>query len=162
MNNNRNFDVTFLVDKTPDEAFKAINNVRGWWSEDIAGPTDQLGAEFRFRAADLHLSTQKITEFVPGQKVVWRVLDSQINFVEDKHEWTGTDIIFEIARKNDRTELSFTHVGLTRALACYGSCADAWGFYINHSLFNLISSGQGEPDHAPVTGPALLNDLPQP
>jgi hypothetical protein len=82
---------------------------------------------------------------VPGKKVVWHVLDSQITFVKDTTEWTGTDIVFEITRKGDRTELRFTHVGLIRAIECYGSCSDAWGFYINHSLFVLITKGKGEP-----------------
>jgi hypothetical protein len=53
--------------------------------------------------------------------------------------------MLEIARNNDRTELSFTHVGLIRAIECYGICSDAWGFYINHSLFTLITKGKGEP-----------------
>ena len=141
----QNYTTSFTVDQSPEEVFATVNNVRGWWSEDIDGSTDQLGAEFKFRSGDDHLSTQKITEFVPGTKVVWHVLDSQINFVKDKAEWTGTDIVFEITRKDDRTELSFTHVGLIRAIECYGSCSDAWGFYVNRSLFTLITKGIGEP-----------------
>jgi hypothetical protein len=141
----QNYSTSFTVDQSPEEVFAAVTNVRGWWSENIEGSTDTLGAEFTFHHQDLHRSTQKITELVPGTKVVWHVLDSQINFVKDKTEWTGTDIVFEISRKGDRTELRFTHVGLIRAIECYGSCSDAWGFYINHSLFVLITTGKGEP-----------------
>jgi hypothetical protein len=32
--------ITFTVDRTADEAFAAITNVRGWWSGEIDGPTD--------------------------------------------------------------------------------------------------------------------------
>jgi hypothetical protein len=142
----QNYTTSFTVDQSPEEVFAAVNNVRGWWSEEIEGSTDKLGAEFEFHSGDVHRSTQKITEFVPGKKVVWHVLDSQINFVKDKTEWTGTDIIFEITRKNDRTELRFAHVGLVPAIECYGSCSDAWGFYINHSLFILITKGKGQPN----------------
>ncbi len=141
----QNYTTSFTVDQSPEEVFAAVNNVRGWWSEDIEGSSDTLGAEFTFHSQDVHRSTQKITELVPGTKVVWHVLDSQINFVKDKTEWTGTDIVFEITRKGDRTELRFTHVGLIPAIECYGSCSDAWGFYINHSLFALISKGTGKP-----------------
>ena len=141
----QSFTTTFLVDQTPEVAFAAINNVRGWWSEEIEGDTGKLGAVFKFHADDLHHSTQQITELEPGKKVVWHVVDSRINYVKDKAEWTGTDIVFEITRQDAKTELRFTHAGLVRAFECYDSCSDAWGFYIKHSLFDLITKGQGEP-----------------
>jgi hypothetical protein len=124
---NQNFTTTFSVDQSPEEVFDAINNIHGWWSEEIDGSTDKLGAEFKFHYKDLHRSTQKIIELVPGKKV-WHVLDSHINFVKDKTEWKGTDIVFEITRKDDKTELRFTHVGLVPAFECYGDCSGAWAF----------------------------------
>jgi hypothetical protein len=139
------YTTSFTVDQSPDEVFAAVNNVRDWWLGEVEGETHKLGAEFTYRYEDAHFSRQKITEWVPGKKVVWHVVDSRINHVEDKTEWTGTDIVFEIARKDDRTELRFTHIGLVRAIACYGSCSDAWSHYINHSLFNLISAGKKQP-----------------
>ncbi|KAB2857117.1 MAG: SRPBCC domain-containing protein [Anaerolineae bacterium] len=141
----QHYTALFAVDQSPEEVFAAVNNVRGWWSETIEGRTDQLGAEFIFHGQDLHHSTQKITEFVPGEKVVWNVVDSQINFVSDKAEWTGTDIVFEIAMQGNQTELRFRHVGLIPAIECYEACSNAWGFYIKQSLFQLITKGQGQP-----------------
>ena len=141
----QNFRTSFLVGQSPEEVFTAINNVRGWWSEDIEGVTDKLGAEFTFRYQDLHRSTHKITEFVPGKKVVWHVPDASINFVKDKAEWNNTDIVFEIARKGDKTELRFTHVGLVPAIQCYGDCSGAWTFHVD-SLRSLITTGKGQPN----------------
>ena len=148
----QDYSTSFTVDQSPEAVFAAVNNVRGWWSEAIDGDTDKPGAEFEFHSGDFHRSTQKITEFVPGQKVVWHVQDGYLSFVKDKAEWTGTEIIFEIARKADRTELRFTHVGLVRAFECYGDCSSAWDFYINKSLFLLITSGKGQPDSADNDG----------
>ncbi len=144
--NDRNLTIVFSVKQTPKKVFDAINNVRGWWSGEIEGDTDRLGAEFKYRYKDLHHSTQKITEFVPGKKVVWHVVDSSINFVKDKTEWKDTDIVFDITKKGDKTELRFTHVGLVPAFECYGACSDAWGFYIKNSLRSLITTGKGEPN----------------
>jgi hypothetical protein len=138
--------ITISVDQSPEEVFAAINNVRGWWSGEIEGSTDELGAEFTYRYKDVHRSTQKITELAPGKKVMWHVSDAQLSFVKNKTEWNGTDIVFEIFKKDGETELRFTHVGLVPAFECYGGCSGAWGFYINDSLRGLITTGKGRPN----------------
>ena len=144
--NEHNFTTTFTVARTPEEIFAAINNVRGWWSGEIEGSTDKLGDEFTYRYKDLHYSKQKVTELIPGKKAVWLVLDSSLNFVENKNEWNGTKITFEIAKKGDKTEVCFTHVGLVPENECYGDCSEAWGFYMNGSLRSLITTGKGQPN----------------
>jgi hypothetical protein len=108
----QNFTTAFTVDQTPEEAFAAINDVRGWWSGEIEGSTDKLGDEWTYRHEDVHYSKQRITESVPGKKVVWLVLDSYLNFVKDRTEWNGTKITFEVSKKGKKTEVRFTHVGL--------------------------------------------------
>jgi hypothetical protein len=42
------YTTAITVDQTAKEAFNAINNVRGWWSEEIEGSTDKLGDELTF------------------------------------------------------------------------------------------------------------------
>jgi hypothetical protein len=143
---NKNFTTSFTVDQSPQEVFDAVANVRGWWSGEIGGRTDKLGAEFEYRYKNVHRSTQKITEWVPGRKVVWHVVDARLTFVEDQTEWNSTDVVFEITRKGDKTELRFTHVGLVPSVECYDGCSGAWGFYVNESLRNLITSGKGQPN----------------
>ena len=137
----QHYTTSFIVDQSPEEVFAAVNNVRGWWSGEINGSTDKLGAEFTYRYKDFHYSTQKITELVPEKKIVWHVLDSQLNFVEDKTEWTGTKITFDVSKKGDKTEVRFTHVGLVPEYECFNACSNAWNSYINGSLRNLITAG---------------------
>ena len=141
------FSTTIMVDQTPEEAFAAIINVRGWWTGEpgVEGSTDKLGDEFTYRYKPHHYSKQKITELIPGNKVVWLVSDSQLNFVKDKSEWNGTTITFEISTKGDMTEVRFTHAGLVPDFECYGACSNAWGSYINGSLRNLITAVKGQP-----------------
>ncbi len=140
------FTIMFSVDQTPAQVFDAINNVGAWWSGEIEGDTDQPGAAFTYRYKDMHSSKQQITEFIPGRKVVWRVVDSNLKFTNTKNEWTGTDIVFEIAQKEGRTELRFTHAGLAPNFECYNSCSNAWGRLVGANLRNLITSGKAQPD----------------
>jgi hypothetical protein len=140
------FTTSFVVSQSADEVFAAINNVRGWWSGEIEGSTDELGAEFTYRYQEIHRSKQKITALVPGKRVAWHVLDGYLDFATDKTEWTGTDITFDISPVGSGTEVRFTHIGLVPQYECFESCSSAWGFYINSSLRNLITTGKGDPN----------------
>jgi len=141
----QDFTTSFTVDQTPEEVFHAINNVRGWWSEEIQGSTDKRDAEFTYRYQDVHRCRIKITEFVPGRKVIWRVLENYFSFTEDRTEWKGTEISFEIARKGKKTEVRFAHLGLVPEYECFDVGSNAWGAYINGSLRRWITTGTGRP-----------------
>jgi len=142
------FTTSILVDQSPEAAFEAINNVGGWWSEDIEGSTVKLNDVFTYHFEDVHRCKLKITAMIPNKKVAWLVLDNYFNFTKDKNEWTGTSIIFEISAKNNKTELKFTHQGLVPAYECYDICKNGWTRYIQGSLFNLITTGKGQPNAA--------------
>jgi Activator of Hsp90 ATPase homolog 1-like protein len=146
MKNNQDFKLTFLLKNTPKEVFDAINNVRGWWSEEIEGNTEKLGSEFSYHYKDVHRCKIKITELIPGKKVVWRVLDNYFNFIEDQSEWKGTEIRFEISKKGNQTELRFAHLGLVPEYECFDVCSNAWTTYVNDSLRSLIMTGKGAPN----------------
>ncbi len=141
----QDFTTTFLVDQSPEVAFDAINNVRGWWGEDIDGSNDNIGDEFTFRVRDIHYSKIKVIELVPNEKVVWLVLDNHFNYVEDQSEWVGTKISFKIASNGDQTEVCFAHLGLVPAFECYDVCSNAWGSLMHGSLRSLIAIGTGQP-----------------
>jgi len=144
--NDQNYTTAFTVDQTPEEVFAAINNPRGWWSEEIEGSTDKLGDEWKYHYEDVHRCTMKITEFIPNKKVVWDVVDNYFNFTQDKTEWIGNKIIFQIARSGDKTEVRFMQLGLVPEYECFDICSNAWGSYITGSLRNLITTGKGQPN----------------
>ncbi len=140
------FTTTFVVDQTPEEVFNAINNVRGWWSEEIEGSTDKLNDEFNYHYKDAHISKMKLIEVIPNEKVVWLVMENYFNFTKDSSEWKGTKVSFEISKKNNQTQLRFTHLGLVPEYECYNVCKEGWSNYINNSLPSLIATGKGKPN----------------
>jgi hypothetical protein len=140
------FATSFSVDRTPREAFEAITNVRGWWSEEIDGDTAEPGGEFTYHYEDVHRCTIRVTELNPGRKVSWLVVENYFDFTQDQTEWTNTTITFDISEKDGQTEIRFTHQGLVPEHECFDVCSTSWSFYVNDSLRNLITTGEGQPN----------------
>jgi hypothetical protein len=78
-------------------------------------------------------------------KVMSTQLDAKLSFVENTSEWKNTEIIFEITKKGDRTEVRFTHKGLVPAFQCYDGVSNAWGLLVNGNLCRLINTGVVQP-----------------
>src|SRR5688572_1188972 len=142
----RDYHISITVDITAQEAFKNINEVTKWWTQNLEGRSHNLNDEFTVRFGDVHMSNQKLIEVIPGKKVVWLVTDSKLNFIKNQQEWTGTKISFEISEINGKTQIEFTHIGLAPEVECYEACSNAWGQYIKGSLFKLLTDGKGAPE----------------
>jgi hypothetical protein len=140
------YSTTFTVEQSPDVVYAAILDTPAWWTGQITGSTDSVGAEFTYDHPPQHHSVQLVLELVPSRRVVWRVIESDLAFPLDPGEWTGTEIVFEIAATAKGTELRFTHQGLLPEFECFGSCSSAWMHYINASLRSVISTGQAVPE----------------
>ena len=138
------FTATIKVEQTPQEVFDAINTPQNWWSGEFEGNTKSLNDEFTYRYQDMHYSKQQVIESIRGEKVVWLVTESHLSFLEDKEEWTGTKIIFNISKKDGKTELKFTHEGINPGVECYDACSTAWGQLIQQSLLTYITTGNVE------------------
>jgi hypothetical protein len=79
--------------------------------------------------------------------VVWLVTDCYKHWLRNnKTEWIGTKISFDISEKDDKTQILFTHFGLIPTLECFEGCANAWIQYIQQSLLKLITTGKGQPN----------------
>lgn len=137
--------IKITVDGSPQKAFSCIQDVRSWWTENLEGRSQKPNDEFTVRFGDVHVSTQRLIEVVADKKIVWLVTDSRLSFVDDKDEWTGTRIIFDIKAEDGETKISFTHEGLSSRIECFDACSNAWAEYIQISLRNLINTGKGQP-----------------
>jgi prolipoprotein diacylglyceryl transferase len=143
---NGDFNVSFLVDRSPDVVFSAVTNVRGWWSESLEGDSASLGDEFVYRHGDIHFSRHRLIELIPNEKVVWLTLDSKITFVEKQDEWNGTRVVFQLSKEGTQTRLDITHFGLVPDFQCFEGCSKGWTYYLKDSLVPLITTGKGNPD----------------
>jgi hypothetical protein len=143
---NQDFNITFFVEQTPNEVFNAIKNVRGWWSEDLEGNSENLNDEFSYLHSEFHYSKHKLTEVEQDKKVVWLTIDSKLTFVKEQDEWNGTKMVFEIVKLEDKTKLVITHLGLVPEIECFDACSQGWTYYLQNSLLPLITSGKGKPD----------------
>lgn len=158
MSNTDNLTATMSVDRTPDEVFAAVTNVRGWWSRNIIGDTAAVHDEFVFTddstypgeaaraGAGIRFCRFRLTEVVPGTRMVWHVVDADLTFIDDRDEWTGTDVVFDITATGGGATLRLTHHGLTAAGSeCFEACSRGWTFYVTTSLPQLITTGTGRP-----------------
>ena len=141
---NQDFTTTILVEQSPAEVFKAVNNPRAWWSKDIEGSTDKLNDEWKYHFGDNHRSKMKTIEMIPNKKVVWLVEENYFKFTKDPEEWTGNKITFDISKQGNKTQLVFTQIGLVPSYECYNVCRDAWTGFIQKSLHSLITTGKGQ------------------
>ena len=84
-------------------------------------------------------------ERVPGKRIAWQVIDSDLTFSSAKHEWTGTVIELDLRSHGRATTIVFSHRGLVPAFECYGDCSNAWATLIGKSLRRWIETGEVQP-----------------
>jgi hypothetical protein len=140
----QDYTATILVKATANEAFKGINNVAAWWTENVEGSSEKLNDVLTIHFGETFV-TIKIVESVPDKKVVWNVTDCYLPWLADKQEWTNTRIVFELSAEGDSTSIQFTHVGLEPQVECYDGCVKGWDQYFKGSLARLINEGKGLP-----------------
>lgn len=79
----------------------------------------------------MHFTKQRLIELVSNKKIVWLVIESNLTFAKPTDEWTNTKLIFEISKKGNKEQITFTHEGLIQKFECYKNCSDAWTQYLN-------------------------------
>jgi Activator of Hsp90 ATPase homolog 1-like protein len=138
---------TITVSATPKEVFDALTaRILDWWTQTTEGNAGKISDVFTVRFGKTY-KTFKVTDLVPNDTVVWQCIDSYINatFFQNKKEWTGTKIVWEIFSERHSTHLRMTHIGLNPGIECYDVCEKGWGTFMNESLYKLLNTGKGLP-----------------
>lgn len=127
-------------------AYAAISRVQDWWIRDTEGSSSVLGDSFT-----VHFNAERafvrfaVMEATPGRRYSWHVEDCFLPWFEDKTEWNGTDVIFDIAPTKDGSSVTMTHRGLKPDVECYNACHAGWEGHVMKSLHKLIAEGSGTP-----------------
>ncbi|KQS92557.1 SRPBCC domain-containing protein [Chryseobacterium sp. Leaf394] len=133
----QNFSYSFSTSKSPEEVYEILINPKNWWiglhNEIITGKSENVNDEFSFSAGNgAYNSVQKLEEIILNEKIIWEVIESNLTFLKETDEWTGTKISFGISKENDKTKITFTHDGLIPEFECYAGCTGAWSQYLEN------------------------------
>ena len=127
------------------EATERINRVADWWTANFTGDSGEAGDAFTVRFGETFVDFA-VVELVPAKRIVWRVTDCNLHFIEDKKEWRDTHVVFDISSDGPVTTVRMSHAGLVPEVECYEVCRKGWNFCITESLQKLLTENQGIPD----------------
>jgi len=141
---NLDYHCSITVAVTAREAEKKINQVSAWWAKNMDGKAEKLDDQFTVRFGETFVKF-RISEYIPGKKVVWLVTDCLLHWQNDKTEWTNTQAIWELSENKGTTQINFTHQGLVPEVECYSNCVKGWDQHIKGSLHTFLAGGMGQP-----------------
>ena len=130
------------------DAYDKIARVSEWWAKDFEGSARNLGDVFTVRFGRAFGDTFvdfKITEAVPGSKVVWHVTNSYLPWLKDKTEWNDTSVAFVMSAGRSETTVTLTHEGLIPEIECFDHCVQGWNHYFGQSFKQFLTDGHGMP-----------------
>jgi Activator of Hsp90 ATPase homolog 1-like protein len=141
----QDYSASITANITAQEAAARISRVTDWWTASFTGASSKVGDTFTLCWGDTFVDFA-VLELVPSKKIVWRVTDCNLHFIEDKNEWKDTQVVFDISSDGSSTAVTMTHAGLVPGVECYNACKKGWDFYILESLQKLLRENKGIPD----------------
>ena len=141
----QDFSYSITVKASAKATMEKISQVGLWWAKDFKGKASKLNDEFSVHFGDTYVN-YRISEVMPDKKIVWLVTDCNLGWINDKKEWKNNEMIWSLTEKDQKTQIDFTHKGMTPASECYESCKPGWTHHIKDSLLKLIDDGVGFPE----------------
>jgi hypothetical protein len=148
------FQSSFVTKASPAEILDKIGRVSDWWTRHVEGKSQHLHDEFTVTFGETFV-TFVVTQEVPEKLVVWRCTACNLHWINDKREWEGTEVVWDVSSDGKQTTLKMTHVGLTPEVECYQMCERGWTFYVAESLRKFVVEGIGLPDKDRENRPAV-------
>jgi uncharacterized protein YndB with AHSA1/START domain len=126
--------------RPPREVFRALTDVdklAGWWTTDVRGES-VVGSTLEFWFYGRRAAEMAVTELKAGSLVRWHVGERSIR------DWIGTDISFEIFRKDKKTVLHLRHSKWREDAAMFPECSMHWAIFLL-SFKEFVETGRGRP-----------------
>lgn len=145
--NKKHFHLQITTLATAQKVYKSLTGeIPHWWTEMFEGSARREGDQFTVRFGTAVFKTMQVEALTEDKKVAWRVTDTLIDLPElnNKTEWLGTEIIWDIAEAQGKTVLTLTHIGLIPEIECYAICENGWRTFVN-SLVQFLETGTGQP-----------------
>ena len=98
----QDYNISISANVTSQEAFDGICRVSEWWATDFKGNSQKPDDIFTVDFSGTWV-TFKVVEFIPNQIIVWLVTDCYLAWINDKKEWLGTRLNWEITTENNTT-----------------------------------------------------------
>jgi hypothetical protein len=141
------FEISIQCQASTGDVFECLTSgLSRWWSDRIEGDSRAIGDMFKVRFDDSH-KTFCVEDLAPGERVIWKCINSHLALAELRNpsEWNGTNLRWEIERRDGLSILKLSHEGLSPKLQCFEVCKAGWAQYINGSLLALLNGKPGQP-----------------
>jgi uncharacterized protein YndB with AHSA1/START domain len=130
-----------IVHAPPPKVYAALTEpaqLAVWFADEVEGETAHVGAEagFHFRQGVIRV---QITELVPNQKIVWKILQGLPGWEGITGEWSWV-----LSTPYPGTMILFTHSGWPSMEGAYPSTNHKIGSLIDR-MRALVESSEAEP-----------------
>jgi uncharacterized protein YndB with AHSA1/START domain len=118
----------------PDRVYAALTTIEGlqhWWVVATSGNAGAGGT------IDFVFCSMQVVKTVPDELVHWRC-------VNGPDEWVGTEVIFQLAWKEDQTFVIFKHAGWKEPVEFMHHCSTKWATFLL-SLRDWLERNEGRP-----------------
>lgn len=128
------------IEGSPEKIYTALtesNGLQGWWSQHSeVDPNVGSSMSVSFYSGMMAFEF-KVTELIPGNKVVWE-------FENGPPDWENTTVTWTISEGEGQTMLHFAHSGFASTEGGFAGYNFNWGWYLA-SLKGYVEKGTGMP-----------------
>jgi len=120
------------------EAVATKEGLSEWWTRDGVGGESSEGSKLEFYFGQPEpAAVMEVTRLDSDGHVSW-------SCVGGADEWVGTNLTFDLTKKDNETVVLFTHADWRSPSEFMAHCSARWAYFVL-SLKSLLETGKGTP-----------------